>query len=133
MVEEMRSGWRVLDDLARAEADRRVLRAIFFGSVGLSALRALFRLAPSTAARLMSSASPVVLRFLVGVIEEAAPKHNVVRSCEFRRWGGEDLCEHVCRRPTEAFTRAHGIDVRLTPRADSLACDWAWGGREEHR
>ncbi len=127
MIEEMSWGLAHLSDRELELVDQRVLTTIFFGSFGLRALRLLRAAAYGPTGRLLASGSPLALRWLVGDIEQRGPRLNVVPMCEFRRAGGEALCERGCRRPAEAFCATHVIPLRLTPHPDSLACTWTWG------
>ena len=126
MVEEMRWGLDNLEERSRDQADDRVLEAIFFGRPGLATLRLLARTRPGLAARLLSRGAPWVLRWLVGDIRPTGPAEDYLPRCEFRRVGGDDLCQRVCREPTERFTRERGIAVRLSPDPASPACRWTW-------
>ena len=131
MVEEMRWGLGNLSDDTREAADNRVLETIFFGRACLAALARFHRRFPLVARTAMARASPFALHWLVGEIELGTGATNFLPRCEFRRAGGEELCERVCRRPTETFCRTRGFPVTLRPRRGSLGCDWRWGDRRE--
>jgi hypothetical protein len=127
MVEEMRRGLAELTPEDRARADERVLEAIFFAPLGLRVLRVLRTRLHDVTARTCARAAPLLLAWLVGDVERRGRRVDVVRACTFRRDGGEELCEHVCRRPTERFSAARAMPVRLAPDRGSLACTWTWG------
>lgn len=130
MTDEMRWGLAHLDEDARARADRAVFEAIFQGAPGIAVIRRVARLAPRRTAWLFARLTPTSLRFLIGEAVPRGRSGNHLPACAFREKGGEQLCEHVCRRPTEAFCRdALGVPVTLRPSRDagSFACDWQWG------
>lgn len=128
MVAEMRWGLANLDAGTRERADDAVLRAIFVHRVGVAALRAAYRCSPRVMARLMARCSPAALGWLVGRVEVADASNTVIR-CSFRETGGEALCEHVCRVPTETFCHQHAVPVQLRPHRDSHRCTWTWGAQ----
>jgi hypothetical protein len=127
LVEVRRRGLAELTPDYRARADARVLDAIFSAPRGLRVLRVLTTLRLDDTARRCARAAPLLLAWLVGDVERRGRRVDVVRACTFRRDGGEELCEHVCRRPTERFSAARAMPVRLAPDRGSLACTWTWG------
>ncbi len=133
MVAEMRRGLAELDEATRGRADDAVFDTIFFAPVGLAVLRAAARRWPDATARLAARAAPTTLRWLVGEVRYVAPAANHVPACAFRVAGGPDLCEHVCRRPTEAFLARQGLPIRFAPDPASQGCDWSWGAAADGR
>lgn len=126
MIEEMAWGHANLDDEATAMTHESVLETAFFGRLGTFAIQRGWKLAPSMMAKVMSSASPTALEWLVGPIR-AEGTTNVIPVCKFRQLGGPQMCEHVCRRPSEDFCARRTVPVQLEPDLDSLACTWTWG------
>jgi hypothetical protein len=129
MVDEMSHGLASWSAAERDLADRRVLDTLFAGAPGVALLRAAFQRWPARAPVWMARTSVAALHFLVGSIgvDPVDPAVNRVARCAFREAGGPALCEHVCRRPTEAYCRAGGFPVKLDPDPGSLACRWTWG------
>jgi hypothetical protein len=125
MLEEMRWGLAGLDDVDRRSADEGVLEAIFGSPAAARLLRWLWRAQPRRVAGWMAKGAPLALGWLVGPVEASA-MGNVVPECAFRREGGADLCERVCRRPTESFCARRAVPVTLQPDPESLACRWTW-------
>jgi len=127
MVDEMQWGLEQLSPEQRDRADHRVLSSIFFGRAGLLALAAARAGAPGLTARTMAWSAPAALRWLVGEITTPEATRNELPRCEFRRVGGDSLCQQVCRRPTERFCASYVVSVRLDPEPNSLRCRWSWG------
>ena len=126
MVEEMRWGINNLCVVDRDEADRLVLEGAFMGPLVLKVLQSAHKLAPGRMHHVMAAASPLTLHWLVGAIEHDGTT-NIIPKCQFREAGGPQLCEHVCRRPSEAFCASRAVPVSLEPDPDSLGCTWRWG------
>lgn len=126
MLEEMQWGLQNLEPARRDEADRRALEAMFIGPRTVKALGRLAGWAPRLTPALMAWGTPIALGWLVGEVRTEGTTNHLPQ-CSFRAGGGQALCEHVCRRPAEAFCTSRVARVRLDPDPDSMACTWSWG------
>jgi hypothetical protein len=128
LVRELAWALENLSDARRKEGDRVFFETAFFGRLSVGLIRALGRAAPNATAETLARLTPHALRFLVGEAHYAGPSGDVLPSCDFRRMGGEVMCQRVCREPTETFCRDRlGVPLRLSPEPSSLACTWRWG------
>lgn len=116
LVEEMKYSLSTFSLEQRLEFDARTLPRVISGRLA-PLTRWFARKFPRVATKCFLALFPVGLEYLIGPSSKIAQENSlIIPRCRFLEQGGESLCQHVCKSPTEHFfAQEYHLDIRFSP------------------
>lgn len=130
LVEEMTHSLRTFSPEERRRFDQGTLPRVLGGPLA-PWIRAWARKRPQAAAKVFLALIPTGLRYLIGPSSRAGRTIQIPR-CKFLAEGGPDLCQHVCKAPTEHFFgEEYHLAIEFAPKLSERSCTLTFNGQRQ--
>jgi hypothetical protein len=129
LVTEMRHSLATFTLEQRLDFDAKTLPEVLGGPFS-GVVRSLARKYPRVAQACFLAVIPRGLRYLLGPNHRDGASRIAIPRCRFLTEGGVDLCQNVCKGPTEHFfAHEYGLDIEFHPDLERKCCSLEFKGK----